>query len=131
VGTFSLSFNKFKNKSVKQMDAIIRKAALELTSSIILDTPVDTGRARGAWLVSIDRENNSKTDIQDKSGTTTISKAESSLNNPIGRFIYIQNNLDYIVGLEYGKSKQAPNGMVRKNIIRFSKYLEESARNTK
>lgn len=110
------------------MDAIIRKTALELTSNIILDTPVDTGRARGAWLVSIDRENISKTDIQDKSGITTISKAESSLNNPIGRFIYIQNNLDYIVGLEYGKSKQAPNGMVRKNIIRFSKYLEESAR---
>lgn len=128
MGTFSLSFNKFKNKSVKQMDAIIRKTALELTSNIILDTPVDTGRARGAWLVSIDRENISKTDIQDKSGITTISKAESSLNNPIGRFIYIQNNLDYIVGLEYGKSKQAPNGMVRKNIIRFSKYLEESAR---
>lgn len=131
MGTFSLSFNKFKNKSVKQMDAIIRKTALELYSNIILDCPVATGRARAANLISIDSEDNSKPTNTDKSGQDTITKGASKLNNPIGKYIYIQNNLDYAVGLEYGKSKQAPSGFYRKNILRFNKYLEQSVRSTK
>ena len=43
------------------------------------------------------------------------------LSSKIGKYIYIQNNLDYALKLEYGASKQAPQGMVRINVERFAK----------
>ena len=131
MANFALSFKKYQNKTEQQIDKIIRGTALDLTSAIILDTPVDTGRAKGNWQVSIDQTKENELSMEDKSGSPTISKAKNELSKPIGRYIYIQNNLPYIERLEYGWSSKAPEGMVRRNIIKFNKFLTSNARKTK
>ena len=131
MGEFTLGFKNFANKSKKQVDNIIRKTAFDLTSAIIMDTAVDKGRARGNWIVTVDSENNSTTTATDPSGRQTIAKAQASLLTPPNNAIYIQNNLDYIVGLEYGASAKSPQGMARVNILRFSNFLDNAVKANK
>lgn len=45
--------------------------------------------------------------------------------------IYIQNNLPYIVGLEYGRSTQSPQGMVRLTMQEVSTYIDEAIKGVK
>ena len=76
---------------------------------------MDTGRARASW--------NTTEETQDLSvapeGDHPSYQGKLAANpNPTGylsgeKTIYITNNLDYIVDLEYGSSSQAPNGMAR------------------
>lgn len=42
--------------------------------------------------------------------------------------IYISNNLPYIVALEFGHSKQAPNGMVGVATANLKKKIDEAVR---
>ncbi len=66
-----------------------------LFSDIVRDTPVDTGKARGAWEINFIKKDDTSTKVR------------------------ISNSVDYIVFLEFGSSRQAPNGMVRINIEKF------------
>jgi hypothetical protein len=122
---FTLSFEKYKNKTAKQIDMVVRNTALGLTKDIIYDTPVDQGRLRGNWQVSFDREINYSTIDKDKSGNKTADKAQNViLTSTIGKYIYIQNNLDYAEKIEFGGSpEKSPQGMVRINVIRWKAKL--------
>jgi hypothetical protein len=88
-----------------------REVAVTLTYQldrlITQGTPVDTGRARANWFVS--------------EGAPRLETTESIVPEPRPRLtgesvMFITNSLPYIVPLEYGHSKQAPYGMVRKAI---------------
>lgn len=94
------------------------EAALRILSVVIPATPVDTGRARGNWQVSvgapITRELPNKFD---KTGQTTLAEARSTLQfKQPGATIYITNNLNYIQRLNEGYSAQAPAGFVEQAI---------------
>lgn len=124
MANFTLDMSKYGEKTIKQIDQFVRKTAIDLTTSIIKSTPVDTGRARANWFVSFESA------IEDTTDDTNSAKALSNATNTIrkgnlGGTIFIQNNLDYIAGLEYGqpygnRSKQANKGMVRINVERFA-----------
>ena len=123
-------YAKKKNVEIKE----VRKAyAFALYSSIVKKTPVDTGRARGNWNISVGSADTSTDDPSSyptsyrkrqkknaKSGKKTSRPAAklkykdpASISTPDGdESIFISNNLPYIESLEYGSSKQAPNGMV-------------------
>lgn len=113
MANFTLDMSRFTNKSLGEIEQVVRKTAItDLTTSIIKSTPVDTGRARANWFVSFESA------IEDTTDDTNSAKALSNATNTIrkgnlGGTIFIQNNLDYIAGLEYGKSKQAAQGMVK------------------
>lgn len=120
MANFTLDMSRFANKSLGEIEQVVRKTAIDLTTSIIKSTPVDTGRARANWFVSF--ENSTDKTTKDTNPTKAIADATTTIaTNKIGKYIYIQNNLDYIAGLEYGKSKQANKGMVRINVERFAK----------
>lgn len=123
-------YAKKKQVEIKE----VRKAyAFALYSSIVKKTPVDTGRARGNWNVSVGSPDDSVDDSanythsyqkrkkkNDKENKVTHKpplrlkyKNQDSIPEPNGdESIFISNNLPYITTLEYGSSKQAPNGMV-------------------
>lgn len=91
----------------------VGKVALELLNDLVLGTPVDTGRARGNWQLSIGSPRTSALDRTDKNGQGTIGKAEAELESMRElRVIYITNNLPYIEPLMNGHSRQAPSGWV-------------------
>ena len=120
MANFALDMSRFANKSLGEIEQVVRKTAIDLTTSIIKGTPRDTSRAASNWFVSF--ENSTDKTTKDTNPTKAIADATTTIaTNKIGKYIYIQNNLPYIVKLEYGYSKQSPNGMVRRNIARFSK----------
>ena len=119
MSNFTLDMSKYGEKTIKQIDQFVRKTAIDLTTSIIKSTPVDTGRARANWFVSFESAIDNTTD--DTNSAKALSNATNTLlKSKIGKYIYIQNNLDYIIKLEYGASKQAAQGMVRINVERFA-----------
>lgn len=106
---------------------------MKIFTQVVQKTPVDTGRARGNWQISIGTDNTGELDRDDKkqkgAKPSFLSEEASKLEGCKGdETIFISNNLPYIQALEYGSSKQAPNGMVgitmaniKRNIDKFIK----------
>jgi hypothetical protein len=106
---------KVKAALADRPDKLVRAFALKCAGKIIKRTPVDTGRARGNWNVSVGEADGSTNDAaKDKTGVKTIMSARGALRGAVyGDDVWIANGLPYIGRLEKGWSKQAPGGMVR------------------
>lgn len=128
--TFSSMVNKFAKTAPEQANAVIRKSTLELFTDVVMDTPVDTGRARGNWQVSfgspasgvLDERGDKESDNKTSSPTARV--VTDALNSDrTTSVIFLTNNLPYIKKLEYGWSKKAARGMVRKNLLKANATL--------
>lgn len=106
-----------------------RKVALIVDREVVMETPVDTGRARSNWVVSItapvlsshepyapgsklgkgERNNAAAAMAQ---AQLVISAVKS------GDDIYISNNVKYIGLLNEGHSAQAPSGFIQSAVLR-------------
>lgn len=115
-------FDKAITQVEKQLDEVtvetLQKVVLAVDSAIVLSTPVDTGRARGNWLPSINTPREEKlVDNFDLTGSKSIAEAQSVSDKVIaGNTVYISNNLEYIGALNDGHSQQAPAGFVEKAV---------------
>lgn len=89
-----------------------REAAIAIDTGVVLETPVDTGRAKGNWITSVDSPN-SFADITYTAERTVaeqfaISQCKQEVQKVQGfATVYIQNNLPYITRLNEGHSDQA------------------------
>lgn len=135
--TMQSSIKSFSEKTEKKMNMIAKKAIIDLCSDIISNTPVDTGRLKNNWFPSVDSPSDETTPElspeDKKKGKKIPNKATMRLKNfvsqnyDISKVFYFTNNMPYAYRIEYeGYSGQAPEGMVRKNIIRWSKYFDRS-----
>lgn len=100
-------------------------AGLILTG-VVTATPVDTGRARANWVVSMAAPNLSITQNVDKTGQATITRGQGvaqRYRETSGQSIYICNNLPYIQRLNEGWSAQAPAGYVQAAVQTAVAYL--------
>jgi hypothetical protein len=144
--SFSSDVAKFADKVGKSVPDTMRAIALDVFESIIDDTPVDKGTARGNWQTSI---GSPKTGVIARTGGSgAIAELKSVLPSfGIDNTIYLTNNLPYINKLEYGGygrgpgatnkttrdgySVNAPYGMVRKNVARIRSIVAKEARKKK
>lgn len=104
----------------------VRKAALAIDAAVVLATPVDTGRARSNWQVSLNAPpgNTLPAYSPGAGGNTGSANAQAALQQGAdtvarsrpGDSIWITNNLPYIGRLNNGHSAQAPAGFVQKAI---------------
>lgn len=111
---FALDLRKFVDSIPEEMvKPVVQKFALHALDGVVMKSPVDTGRFRGNWNVSVGRIDYSVSVETDKSGGATITKGAAVIEaaKP-DQVIYISNNLPYSIALENGHSKQAPIGMV-------------------
>ncbi len=100
------------------LQKIVKKLALQVLQGVVLKTPVDSGRARGNWMVAINDVPQGFIEIgkftRDEATDFALSRGipivESS--KPYTA-ISIANNVPYIGVLEFGSSKQSPEGMLR------------------
>ena len=114
---FTRDLSAFNAGIEEEVNEVKRKAALQVLASVTLATPVDSGRARGNWNVSIDTPVTSSSENTDKSGGSTIGKGSGVISRVLpGGTIYITNNLPYIVSLNDGSSKQAPKKFVERAV---------------
>jgi len=102
---------------VDGVERLVQKGALVADESVVLGTPVDTGRARGNWIPSIGSPQRGIRS-PDKNGASTIARARQVIPQYKinGNGIFITNNISYILLLENGSSQQAPNGMAKQAI---------------
>lgn len=111
-----------------QNDKIIRvrKGFLfALYSSITQRNPVDTGRSRANWNVSAYNEDASTNwEARQIKYNSVDEMPDTKGDEPL----FIANGLPYVEGLEYGKSKQAPNGMVGVTVAGSKEILENVIR---
>lgn len=118
--SFGLDLDRFAKKAGANADQVIRKVAIDMTSRIVLRTPVDTGRARANWTVSLGSPVYASGVQVDKTGAATISRGTAALGAfKAGPSIWIANGLPYIERLEDGYSGQAPGGMVGLTVTEF------------
>ena len=95
----------------------LKGTMIGLMSRIIKETPVDEGRAKGNWQITIGSPAGGELDRKDKNGSAAINDGVATINRfQFGDSVYMSNNLPYIMRLEMGSSEQAPEGMVRRNI---------------
>lgn len=153
---------EFKNKAMTKSLVATKKAIISLTTDIIYDTPVDTGRLRNNWIPSINKgasysmlgvdTSKAKSKVRPVVAETIGKVSEFKL----GDTFYFTNNLPYAKVVEFGLypkspktgtryeirdrdnfvtetgfvqlsengySKKSPQGMVRKNLLKWSKYF--------
>ncbi len=90
-----------------------KQIVLQVLVGVVNRTPVDTGRARGNWQVSVSTASTSILESRDVVGRETVQKGQDKLASlGFAEIVWISNNLDYVVFLEAGSSNQAPKGMV-------------------
>ena len=127
---FSDQVNRRVNPKI---DALMRGLLLDLTERVVDGTPVDTGRARANWNVSINRPDTKTFSVKDtrtqeqkeakqlvpkyvakarRNEQRNSSRAER-WNAHKGGPAYLANGLPYISRLEQGYSTQRPQGWVR------------------
>ncbi len=117
-----MSFAKsmsIKNELQADVNKVARMAAFFIDQRLVLQTPVDTGEARGSWQVSVNKPITSDTETQDKTGSLTLSQSraiiEASQKITYPTF-YIRSNKPYIERLNNGYSAQAPANFADKSI---------------
>lgn len=128
-GSFAATLQQFADQAKADMDEVFRKVVIEIGSSVIRLSPVDTGRFRGNWQLTIDAPASASLDNYDKEGHETIAQLVSDA-QPLtfGQTAYIVNNLIYAIPLEYGHSQQALAGMVRITRERFQDIVAQAIR---
>lgn len=126
--SFALDLSRFAKKANVDMRLVVRKLAFESFKRIILRTPVDTGRARANWGVTIGQPRTGFTvEGFDKGGGATMAAAQAAVQQfDCNGSIFITNNVPYIGPLEYGSSTQAPAGMVRVTVEEMTGFLNKA-----
>jgi hypothetical protein len=130
--SFSADISRFIGKTEKIVERSIRRICMDLFVKVVEKSPVDKGRFRGNWFLTINTPSNQggtgfidKGKFRDPPDTANYSRADSaSKGYKIGdAAIYLTNNLPYAYRLETGYSKQAPSGMARLSVMEIaSKY---------
>lgn len=131
----------FALKTNGKHEKIVRGTTIALFRAVILDTPVDEGRLRGDWQATVGQPASAPSGKADKSGSSTISEMEGNVPLQVGIETHLVNNLPYCEVVENGDyngptelvtadgySEKAPQGMVKKNVDRFQKLIDEQAR---
>ena len=116
---FAIDLGKFRGVTEQNARAFKQRIAFQILEGVVMKTPVDTGRARGNWQVTLGDVPQEGLELPpNKPGQRTINRGETQiLNATFGEDIWIHNNLPYIGVLEDGRvgnkgSDQAPYGML-------------------
>lgn len=141
---FLQSINAFVDKAKANSELIVKKGCINVLQDIIRMSPVGQpaiwkskppknysgGLFRGNWQISFDIPVTNAIDRIDPTGMDTLKDGIEQ----IGRYtygvksVYFTNNLPYSVRLEFGHSKQAPNGIVRIAALNTQVHFENAAK---
>ena len=108
---FQLALTQFSQNMLPEYAEV----AMDVLRGVVLNTPVDTGRARGNWQVTTNTPATGQTQVKTKNGARAIQDGTSKINSANvadGTTIWITNNVPYIERLEDGWSAQKPDGIL-------------------
>lgn len=124
--SFGAQVRTMTKKAQVQTHAQAKKLTTEVLRSIIMSTPVLTGRLRGGWNTSFGSANLNITGRIDPTGQATLAEMMAVVSSlPDSSWeLYMSNAVPYSTYIEYeGRSTQAPAGMVRINMTRVASLV--------
>ena len=133
--TFKQAMIRVNEVAGKNADLLHKQFSVDMLQEFAIDTPVDTGQATGNWILKGGSPNLSPVKFRDRSNTATIATGrakKAARGVPAGQDIYVSNAVQgdsgegYIIGLEHGKSQQAPSGMFLKNVVKAKVIVKKS-----
>jgi hypothetical protein len=145
-------FNEFARKTLERADRLIRAVGIKTFSAVIQNTPVGNpdlwkvnegkrrpkppagyvgGRLRGNWRCSLGMPDTSSDDSTDKNrGLLAVNTVCPTADR--SKTLWLSNSLPYAYRIEYeAHSRQAPAGMVRRNVTRIQRIISSELRNLK
>jgi hypothetical protein len=140
---FDRDLQAFSRQMGIDVITVQKKIGFDLFRRIVSRTPVDTGRARASWNISLDHPDRTVAPEMahpsmqtgdapsPPAGAARAGEAGGALASlKPGQFrpIWITNNLPYIERLEHGHSQQAPAGMVALSILETELELDTAIR---
>ncbi|QXG07670.1 hypothetical protein [Erwinia phage Snitter] len=120
---------------IKNVEKGLEEVAINFLINVIQDlvdrSPVDTGRYRANWQVTLNEAPMFAVNAYDKSGKATVQDATLVIRSIFGsgiavKTVYFSNMLIYANSLEYGHSKQAPFGVLGIVSLRLSTYMRDA-----
>lgn len=140
--TFEEQIKAFIRKAQENPQKVVRAVSIKLFSAVILGTPVDTGRLRMNWQASGATPASGEVGGTDPSGRNAINDVTRYVGNSAEwKEFTLTNNLPYARTVEFGEyrggspnttpdgfSRQAPAGMVRVNVARFQRLINDALR---
>jgi len=122
---FKANFAKLIQRAGDKAETVVRMTVISMARSCIAKSPVDTGRFRGNWQFGIGAANTANGSPSDKSGgASEIRIVNGVMSAQMGTKLFVTNSLPYARRLEYGHSKQAPQGMVRLTVRETNQFCE-------
>lgn len=126
-GTFSASVAKFVAVAGERANVAHRKILFGILSNVVVASPVDTGRFRGNWQVGLATRPVGAIDVESKDSGNVISRELPKITSAqLGGQVFITNHLPYSLNLEFGWSRQAPQGMVRLTFANLDHIVSEA-----
>jgi len=127
--SFASDLRRFANLTSQKMETVVKSSLVRIGSSIVVKSPVDTGRFRSNWLAAYGTADTTVNMSVDPSGQSSLNRLKMSVNGLNFReYFYFTNSLPYAKGLEYGDSMQAPSGMVRVSVAAWENILADEIR---
>lgn len=131
---FQADLEAFSKLIDVELGQVVRKVAIDLHDAIVRRTPVDQGRARNSWGMTLDIPKQPSLDdlepspiytgdSQGQQAKATQAVLEALKTDPY-RVVWITSNLIYIVRLENGHSQQAPAGMFAVSVAEAELEIE-------
>lgn len=117
--TFGADVSKIAKDIGASIEQTCRAIKIELFTSVIDDTRVDTGRMKGNWQTTAGSPASSDIDRLDPSGVSARQEAQKVQGIGVD---YLTNNVPYVLVYE---EKDA---MVDKNLARISQIVRQKAR---
>ncbi len=127
LASFARRIRKLAGRIEENVENVVSETAIAVSQTVILATPVDTGRARANWQLEIGAPARTQLDRVDPSGQQTMAENNTrARTRKLGQDIFISNNLDYITPLNEGTSSQAPAGFVEMAVEKASTVVAKA-----
>lgn len=115
----------------KALTQIFQEVVIGIGDSVIYLTAVKTGRLRGNWQLTVDKDSDFSLINYDRDGGRTFNELVSGSSTlTAGQVAYITNNIVYGPQIEYN-GVQNPQGMVRVTQERFLYLLNQAVKTVK
>lgn len=114
--------DEFKIEVKNEAEDMVRRIAFAVDSTVVRMSPVDTGRFRANWQVTMSAPATGTVDhVPGKGGSSTGANTRKALdqlqmvmkNYELGKPVFIVNNVVYGPRLNDGHSKQAPRNFLK------------------
>lgn len=122
---FRVEIDKWFQEQVEDRIILLtRMIGLEALKRVIEKSPVDEGRFKGNWQVTIAAPATGTVDRLDRDGSATLAEGSAVIGGLTeAKAIWLVNNLPYASRLENGWSKQAPAGVVAVTIAELEAHF--------